>query len=78
MCTQTQLIMNNGCPRGQRFGKKSIEESWQMTMKSIITSPFVLLWLEDAVNRRWLKTEACVFLCSKSSAIGDKVYIKLH
>ena len=58
--------------------KKGTEESWQMTMKSLITSPFVQLWLEDAVHRRWLKTKACVFLCAKSSVIGDKVDIKLH
>ena len=25
------------CPRGQKFEKKGIEESWQMTMKSFIT-----------------------------------------
>ena len=61
-----------------KIWKKGIEESWQMTMKSLITSPFVQLWLEDAVHRRWLKTKACVFLCAKSSVIGDKVDIKLH
>ena len=50
-----------------------------MTMKSLITSLFGQLWLEDAVHRRWLKTRACVFLCAMSSVIiGDEVDIKLH
>ena len=51
-----------------------------MTMKSLITSPFVQLWLEDAVHTtvHSLKTKACVFSCAKSSVICDKVDIKLH
>ena len=51
--------------------QKGKEESWQMTMKILITSPFVQLWLENAVHRRWI-------LFAKSSVIGDKVAIKLH
>ena len=33
----------SGCPRGQKFEKKCIEESWQMTMKSLIETPFAQL-----------------------------------
>jgi hypothetical protein len=30
-------------PHGQKFEKKGIEDSWQMTMKSLNTSSFVQL-----------------------------------
>ena len=57
--------------------KKGIEESWQMTMKSLITSHFVQLDLRMQYIEK-LKTKACVFFCPKSSVIGDRVDIKLH
>ena len=43
--------------------KKGTEESWQMTMKILISSIFVQLLLEDAIHKRWLKNKACVFMC---------------
>ena len=49
-----------------KIWKNSTEQLWQSTMKSLITSTFVQLWLENAVHIPWLKTKVCVFLCAKS------------
>ena len=67
----------SGCPHGH-FSLKRCRRIMVMTIESLIILPLVQLWLEDAVNRIWLKAKACVFLCAKTFVIGDKVDLKLH